>query len=242
MVSYRQIRREYQSRSTVEEILVDHYAKLLSPLLTPIFIRLGTIPNRVTVYMMIAGLAGAALFAVPSLAAKLCGLVLIHLWYVLDCSDGEVARITRKFSRFGTEMDHTAHMINHPLFNIAFVYSLITLHRYNIVWLLVLGLLSISAELALRLQAGFYHIYKMKMGASIAGARNRNAITALVVHGVQFFSMYPNFVLLFPVVYLVDYFAGTRLALCYMALHTAISCLVAARASWNWVRAIEKIA
>jgi len=242
MVSYRQIRSEYQTHSPVEAVFVDHYAKMLSPLLTPIFVRLGTLPNRVTVYMMITGLAGGVLFAIPAVIAKVCGLVLIHLWYVLDCSDGEVARITKKFSRFGTEIDYTAHMVNHPVLNMAFVYSLITLHRYNALWLLALGLLCISAELVLRLQTSFYHIYEMKMGGAIEDASDRSAMKALLGHAVQFFSMYPNFALLFPIVYIVDVFAGTPLAVGYMVLHTVVSCVVAVRASWKWVRTIEKIA
>ena len=86
MMSYRHIRREYQSGDLVEPVLVDHYAKLISPIFTNLFFEAGLAPNTVTILMMCAGFVGATLFAMPLLGLKACGVFFIHTWYVLDCN------------------------------------------------------------------------------------------------------------------------------------------------------------
>ena len=120
-MKYSTIRKEYQHHTLDGMVFVDPYATLLSPLVTNVCLRLKLIPNVVTLCMIGSGALGAVFFALPFLWAKILGTVLIHLWYVLDCSDGEVARITKRFSKFGTEIDYTAHVVNHPLFLAAFL-------------------------------------------------------------------------------------------------------------------------
>lgn len=240
--SYRCIRSKYQkSKPGLEEILVDHYAKLLSPLFTKLLIGTKITPNGVTVLMMIAGVVGAVLFAIPSIACKVLGLVFIHVWYVLDCSDGEVARITSTFSRFGTEIDYTAHIVNHPLFNLAFVFSLLGMQRYNPQILYLAAIFCISAELVIRNVIGFRHIYELKMGEGIRGNGNRGTLKKATIHVVNFFTMYPNFALVFPLVYLADRRFGTSIAMYYLLIHTSMSTLLAVRASYQWTRTIATI-
>ena len=172
--------------------MVDHYAKLISPLFTKFLIKTGISPNGVTVLMMIAGIAGAVLFAIPSIACKAFGLIFIHAWFVLDCSDGEVARITGTFSKFGTEMDYTAHVINHPLFNLAFICSLMSLGRYNAQVLYLIAILCISAELVLRNLIGFRYMYELKMGKVVKSNAKGGTLKMVTIHLINFFTLYPN--------------------------------------------------
>ena len=144
MASYREIRRRYQPHDWWCPSLIDHYAYLISPLFTGIFVKAGIAPNSVTVLMIAAGMIGAILFAGPQLWLKVYGLLFLHLWYVLDCSDGEVARITGTFSKFGKEMDYTAHLVNHPLFNLAFASSLAALDRSNLRLIVFAAILSMD--------------------------------------------------------------------------------------------------
>src|SRR5207244_6926830 len=127
---------------------------------------------------------------------KVLGLLFIHIWYVLDCSDGEVARIKNYFSKFGTEIDYTAHMVNHPIFNLAFIYSLIGMGRWNSRIVLFVAILSISAELVLRNLCTFHSIYDSKMSISIATKQSKKgSLRNMASRIVGFFSIYPNFVL-----------------------------------------------
>ena len=238
-MSYRTVRRDYQSHALVEAVLVDHYAKLISPLFTSLFVKARLTPNTVTVLMMFAGFIGAALFAMPLIGLKVCGLLFIHIWYVLDCSDGEVARITKCFSNVGNEIDYTAHMVNHPLFNLAFVCSLIGMGRWNSRVVLFVAIVSISAELVLRHLCVLYYIYGSKMAADIATKKAQNgSVRNMTSRVVRFFSIYPNFVLVFPVTYFADYYLGTSICLYYLVIHTAVSSLEAVRTSYRWIRAL----
>jgi len=242
MMSYRQIRRDYQSGDLVEPVLVDHYAKLISPIFTNLFFEAGLAPNTVTVLMMCTGFVGAALFAMPLLGLKACGVFFIHTWYVLDCSDGEVARITKRFSKFGNEIDYTAHMVNHPLFNLAFVWSLIGLDRWNSRLILLVAIFAISAELVLRNLCVFHYIYDSKVGTNAAAVRtHRSFLNNLASCVVGFFSIYPNFVLVFPLTYFVDFFLGTSLSFYYLLIQTIVSSLSAVRTSYKWVSAIVSL-
>ncbi len=235
-LTYRRIRTDYQkNHPVIQEILADHYAKLLSPIFTRLFVRAALTPNQVTVLMILAGLVGAALFALPQLACKILGIIAIHLWYVFDCSDGEVARITKTFSKFGTEIDFTAHLVNHPLFNLAFIYTLACTGRYNAQLLWVTGVISISAELVLRNLICFHYVYELKMKRSIPSGGKRSLLKGVVIHFVNFFTLYPNFALAFPLVYLADRYFGTSIALFYLFVHTGLSSLLAARGAFKWV-------
>jgi phosphatidylglycerophosphate synthase len=241
MISYATIRRNYQSHARFEDIVVDYYAKVISPLITPALVKAKITPNKVTVLMMIVGVVGAALFAVPQIICKAIGLLFIHLWYVLDCCDGEVARITKTFSKFGTEIDFTAHVVNHPLFNIAFVLALVGMSRYDTKFLLSVSIVCISAEMVLRNLMGFAHIYDLKIDKGAAVGRKTGLLKDAAVQFVNLFTMYPNFVLVFPVVYFVDWRFGTSIAVWYLLIQTVMSSLLAIWTSSKWIARIVSV-
>jgi phosphatidylglycerophosphate synthase len=238
VLSYKTIRSDYQTHCAIEPVLVDHYAKLLSPFLTALLVRAGIIPNVVTVLMMISGIVGAAFFALPPLWAKIAGLFFIHLWYVLDCSDGEVARITQRFSRMGAEIDYTAHLVCHPLFNLAFALSLIQLHRYSTTLILFVAVISISAELMLRNLLSLHSVFDLKVGSSAVPQHSTGALVNLRQAVTRAFCLYPNFALAFPVFLVIDSRNGISVAFSYLCLHSFISALSAISGYVAWVKKI----
>jgi phosphatidylglycerophosphate synthase len=93
---------------------VDRYFnRKVSASLTPLFLRTGLSPNAITVLSMVIGLLAAASFGVGSYAAGLIGALLFQLAAIVDCCDGEVARLTHKQSRFGEQLDITADNVVH---------------------------------------------------------------------------------------------------------------------------------
>lgn len=72
---------------------------------TKIFVKLGIVPNAVTILSMLSGVAGAVLIARDSLPMTLGGIALVILSAIFDSSDGQVARKTRHFSRIGRMLD-----------------------------------------------------------------------------------------------------------------------------------------
>jgi phosphatidylglycerophosphate synthase len=91
------------------------YMRRLSPYATIVFARLGWSPNAVTVCFMISCAAAGVLTAVPGLPAAIGVALLIQLYLLFDCSDGELARFTGRFSPAGVYLDRMGHYIAEAL-------------------------------------------------------------------------------------------------------------------------------
>jgi phosphatidylglycerophosphate synthase len=91
------------------------YMRRFSPYATVLFARLGWSPNAVTVCFILAGVAAGLLTAVPGLPAAVGVAVLIQLYLLFDCSDGELARYTGRFSAAGVYLDRMGHYITEAL-------------------------------------------------------------------------------------------------------------------------------
>jgi phosphatidylglycerophosphate synthase len=85
------------------------YMRRLSPYATVVFARSGWSPNAVTVAFMVSGVLGAILAAVPGVLAAIGVFVLYQLYLLFDCSDGELARYTGRFSATGVFLDRMGH-------------------------------------------------------------------------------------------------------------------------------------
>lgn len=77
-------------------------------------------PNQLTYLMVVAGvLAGAALL-VPGLAGALLGAVLIQIYLLLDCVDGEIARWRKQTSITGVYLDRIGHYLSEAALLVGF--------------------------------------------------------------------------------------------------------------------------
>lgn len=85
-------------------------------------------PNTISVLMIPSAIAGSILFSLPFLWAKILGLALFQIWFMLDLVDGQVARFTSIFSKYGRELDYVIHHICHIFFIISFA---VTFYEIN---------------------------------------------------------------------------------------------------------------
>lgn len=85
-------------------ILVDPIAVRIVPALA----RAGVSPFRVTVVAIAVGLLAAAAFAADWLVA---GALLFQLSFLIDCLDGKLARVTRRSSAMGAELDSLGDLV-----------------------------------------------------------------------------------------------------------------------------------
>ena len=93
---------------------VDRYFnRKVSVALTRLFLRVGLSPNAITVVATLIGLLAAACFAVGSYGAGVLGALLFQLSAVVDCCDGEVARLTFRESPLGERLDIVTDNIVH---------------------------------------------------------------------------------------------------------------------------------
>jgi phosphatidylglycerophosphate synthase len=97
------------------EGFIDRYFnRKLSRWFTRIFLALGVSPNVITMVATVIGLLAAVVFGFGTYIAGVTAALLFQLAAVIDCSDGEVARLTFTESPFGAwldiAMDNVVHM------------------------------------------------------------------------------------------------------------------------------------
>ena len=86
-----------------------HFVDYVGMFWAKIFIALHIIPNVVTMLSGLSGVAGGVLLALNrSLGMDILGAVLVFFSAVFDASDGQVARLTKHFSRLGRMLDGMA--------------------------------------------------------------------------------------------------------------------------------------
>jgi hypothetical protein len=138
---------------------------------TWLFVKLNVNANQVSLLMILAGLAGAALCIPHLLWLNIIGAFLLMFAEVLDCVDGEVARWTKKSSLKGLYLD----LVNHVLCN-APASAICALHLYVLTrqdkYLILAFLGYAMAQIKLGL-AKVYQCVAMQMSESDSTNRDR---------------------------------------------------------------------
>lgn len=199
--SYKEIRKVSPlDVSSFKRQIAEIICMLISPIFSKQFLKLNISPNTITLFMIISGVIGGILFILPSLICKILGIVFFFLWFVFDCSDGEVARITRNFSKYGKEMDFIAHLICHPLLMIGVGLSYYQMNRYDINVISLLSIIFISAELIGR-SLILFETYLFPKSNGIITTPRIGLIKYILIQPLYF----PNFVLFFPILIVLDF-------------------------------------
>jgi hypothetical protein len=92
----------------------------LSKPITAFSVRFGISPNLITFVSLVIGFYAAYLFTQRE---YVMGAILFQLSLIVDCSDGEVARYTRKFSNFGRWFDASTDRVKEYTVYAALAYS-----------------------------------------------------------------------------------------------------------------------
>ncbi|MGH3276398.1 MAG: CDP-alcohol phosphatidyltransferase family protein [Streptosporangiaceae bacterium] len=87
------------------------YMRKVSPAATWMFARLGWSPNAVTMAFILCGIAAGVVIAIGGLASAVAGAALIQAYLLLDCSDGELARWSKRTSATGIYLDGMGHYL-----------------------------------------------------------------------------------------------------------------------------------
>jgi phosphatidylglycerophosphate synthase len=105
-----------QPQSVITRLNDEHWAgrlymRKLSPGATWVFARIGWSPNAVTAAFIVCGLAAGVVVAFGGLPAAVAGAILIQAYLLFDCSDGELARWSRRTSVAGIYLDGIGHYL-----------------------------------------------------------------------------------------------------------------------------------
>lgn len=210
---YRNVRQTSPLGDYRGNTFVGHFiSSQFSPFLTHIFIKFKVIPNKITLLMILAGLVGALLFVVDNIYFKILSLIFINLWFIFDCCDGEVARLTKKFSLMGKELDYVAHSINHPFLFAAYFY---VAYSISLSWVASIPLLIIGFfDVMQRSIMGLDLVYNLKSSQAV-GNSNVKSRKSFLNYAVSNFVITPNFVVFYPLLFVIDYFLNTGFSLFY---------------------------
>jgi phosphatidylglycerophosphate synthase len=93
------------------------YMRDVSPYVTWLSIRLGLAANHLTFLMVGCGVLAGVVVALPLtglgwLLGAVAGALLVQAYLLLDCSDGEVARVTGRTSIIGVYLDRIGHYLS----------------------------------------------------------------------------------------------------------------------------------
>lgn len=209
VVTLKDLREATPIKSFIKQPISVVICRLLSPIISLPAIRYGVHPNIVTMMMIVSGFIGGVLFMMPSYYCKIMGVVVYFLWFIFDCADGEVARFTKQFSKYGKQLDWAAHMVCHPTFVLAVWCSFYQEKTANMSVLSIICILLISMELIGRIRIMWdVFLFNNTINPSNESPSPNTSIAKLfaikgwsVSDQVLFF---PNMVLIYPVLYLIS--------------------------------------
>ncbi|EOR70386.1 transferase [Thermobifida fusca TM51] len=112
--SVAEVRAGGQPEGIKERVNEEHWAgrlymRAISPYASTFFVRLGVPPNPITYLMVVCGVLAGIVVAFGGLWSALLAALLIQVYLLLDCSDGEVARFTGRTSVTGVYLDRIGH-------------------------------------------------------------------------------------------------------------------------------------
>jgi len=96
------------------------YMRNISPYLSKLLLNIGLSPTNVTWLMVLSGWLAALSVIWTGLNGAILALVFAQLQMLFDCSDGEMARVTKKYNPAGIFIDRFGHYSTEALLCIAF--------------------------------------------------------------------------------------------------------------------------
>lgn len=220
--------------SLTRNFLISYFISArVSPYFSAYYIKKGIIPNKITLYMIISGIIGGLLFCLPNNLIKFIGMIFMQIWFILDCSDGEVARETKNFSKYGKELDFLAHIINHPIFTFALLISLIQKNEYSLYFLISIFSLNCILDLYNRSLIKLWLIKDLKEGVEEILIQ-KNGIKKIISIFLQILTVYPNFILFSSIFYFID----TKFIIYYSILNILFTSLLLLRNTLKYLKNI----
>jgi len=148
-----EIRNLGQPPSVMNRRVAEHwtgpaYMRKFSPYLSQFFLRINISPTQITWAMVFSGWLASWLLTNPLLWGAVLAFLVAQLQMLLDCSDGEVARVSKKFNPAGIFIDRIGHYTTEGFLAIAFSIRIAGNYQApEIIWGLALALLIIFNKL-----------------------------------------------------------------------------------------------
>ena len=96
------------------------YMRRISLRLTRQLVRTRVTPDQLTWTMVVCGMAAGAALMIPGLTGAVLAVILMQLFLLFDCVDGEVARWTKRTSVTGVYLDRVGHYLSEAALLVGF--------------------------------------------------------------------------------------------------------------------------
>lgn len=110
--------------SASDGVVDKYFNRPIGRYLAKVLIHTPITPNQVSVFSMLVGLWAAYYFSKGEWGAAIVGAVLFQISAMIDCIDGDVARMVFKESRFGKWLDISADQVVHVALFVAIAIGL----------------------------------------------------------------------------------------------------------------------
>ena len=147
METIKQLRRKVQPRPVNK--LDKYFHRLISIYITKIFILLNLTANQITLLWILTGIISAFFFLQGSYLFSLIGALILLLSFILDFSDGEVARYHKKTSINGYYLDCIGHFI--VVSSVVIAISFALFYKFNSLIFLIFGFTTSISLLLIRM-------------------------------------------------------------------------------------------
>jgi phosphatidylglycerophosphate synthase len=119
--------------------------------------------NGYTYLMIVAGVAAGAALLIPGVTGALLGALLIQLYLLLDCVDGELARWRKQTSITGVYLDRIGHYVCEAAFLVGLGFRAAHLHTNG--WT-VLGFTAALAVILVKSETDLVDVARARSGLS----------------------------------------------------------------------------
>ena len=234
-MTYKEFRERSPHLPFMSASLASNMCYPMSPFISMFCIKHKISPNTITFLMILLGAIGGIILMIPNTWCKLLAAIIYYLWYTFDLSDGEVARMTKTFSKGGKYLDWCAHLVCHPLFIIGMYMSFYSLD-YCSSYFLYITFFLICVELINRNVTAITELYNVKEG--ISSVQNEKLGVVRYIWSVLFY--FPDLVILFPFFLAIDMFFQWNIVYYVYFIWAVIYCLNVTRGFITFVLKMYK--
>lgn len=229
------------------------FAYWVSPYLSALCVKKRMIPNTITLLMIPTALTASFLFSINNFFCKIIGALLFHIWFAIDMSDGQVARFTSTFSKYGEELDYIVHHVCHVFFIVSFLINIYVMH-YDLSFLgldysfvvVILGCLMVFAEYLFRNECSIGALIKNKNsnGNYSEPVNTKLSLFHLMKRSIRIimncFNCIDNYVLIGSIIVFFDLFFHTSLLLITTCLFVFFTMLLNAKLTYRYLMVCYK--
>jgi len=177
MISLKKIRKDSSRENFIDNKKLHFFSSIFSPIFTYFFVNLGFSANFVTLMFIVIGIIGGTMLFVLPIQYFWISYLLWRLHIILDMSDGEVARYTKKYNDNAIYWDFMGHSIIYPLY----FAGIFIMAYYEMNLSLEIGIIGIIVASLLRavtrnFQAMLYKANKKSKTKQVSKNRKKNIL------------------------------------------------------------------